>query len=228
MTIRHICVCMIRKWTKVGEIWRKVSKGREIESKKGSRKWSQQHSGKHLHPTRGRAESASVVTGGRGRGEDICQAVWLLSLVRLFATPSTAACQASLSIANSWRLPKLISIKSVMPPNHLILCCPLLLLPSTFPRIRVFSMSQFFPWGGQSIGTSTSASVLRMNIQDWFPLGWTGWISLLSKGLSRVFSSTTVQKNQFFRLSAFFMVQLSHSYMTTGETVALTIQTFVS
>ena len=66
-----------------------------------------------------------------------------------------------------------------------------------------------------------------MNIQDWFPLGWTGWISLLSKGLSRVFSNTTVQKHQFFGTQAFFMTQLSHPYMTTGNTIALTRWTFV-
>ena len=71
-------------------------------------------------------------------------------------------------------------------------------LPSIFPSIRVFSMSQFFASGGQSIGVSASASVLPMNIQDWFPLGWTGWISFQSKGLSGVFSNTTVQKHQFF------------------------------
>ena len=73
---------------------------------------------------------------------------------------------------------------------------PLLLPPSIFPSIRVFSNESVS--GGQSIGVSASASVLPMNIQDWFPLGWTGWISLLSKGLSRVFSNTTVQKHQFF------------------------------
>ena len=123
--------------------------------------------------------------------------VQLLSRVQLFATPWTAACQASLSIANSWSLLKLMSIESVMPSNHLILCCPLLLPPSIFPSIRVFS-SEFFESGGQSIGVSTSALVLSMNIQDWFPLGWTGCISLQSKGLSRVFSNTTVQKHQFF------------------------------
>ena len=77
-------------------------------------------------------------------------------------------------------------------------CCSLLLLPSIFPSIRLFQMSQFFASGGQSIGVSASASVLPMNIQDWFPLGWTGWISLQSKGLSTVFSNTTVQKHQFF------------------------------
>ena len=90
-------------------------------------------------------------------------------------------------------------------------------------------LSQFFASGGQSIGASASASVLPMNIQDWFPLGWTGLISLLSKELSRVFSNTTVQKHQASILwsSAFFMVQLSHPYMTTGKTVALTRWTFV-
>ena len=119
-----------------------------------------------------------------------------LSRVRLFTTPWAAARQASLSITNSWSLLKLMSIESVMPFNHLILCRHLL-LPSIFPSIMVFSMSQFTS-GGRSIGASASASVLPMNIQDWFPLGWTGWISLLSKGLSRGFSNTTVQKHQFF------------------------------
>ena len=85
-----------------------------------------------------------------------------------------------------------------MPSNRLILCHSLLLLPSAFPSIRVFSKSQLFASGGQSIGASALASVLPVNIQDWSPLGWTGWISLQSKGLSRVFSSTTVQKHQFF------------------------------
>ena len=122
-----------------------------------------------------------------------------LSHVRLFATPWTEAHQASLSITNSQSLLKLMSIESVMPPNQLILCHPLLLLPSIFPSIRVFSnFSQLFASGGQSTGASASASVLPMNIQDWFPLGWKGWISLLSKGLSRVFSNTTVLKHQFF------------------------------
>ena len=80
--------------------------------------------------------------------------------------------------------------------SHLILCCPLL-LPSIFPSIKVFQMSQFFASGGQSIGVSASTSDHPMNIQDWSPLGWTGWISLQSNGLSRVFSSTTIQKHQF-------------------------------
>ena len=88
-------------------------------------------------------------------------------------------------------------------------------------------MSQFFASGGQSIGVSASTSVLPMSIQNWFPLGWTGWISLQSKGLSRVFSNTTVQKHQFFSAQLIFIVQLSHPYMTTGKTIALTRQTFV-
>ena len=121
-----------------------------------------------------------------------------LSHVWLFVTPWTAARQASLSITNSQSPPKLMSIESVMPSNHFILCHPLLLLPSIFPNIRVFSNESVLRIRCQSIGVSASASVLPMNIQDWFPLGWTGWISLQSKGLSRVFSNTTVQKHQFF------------------------------
>ena len=97
-----------------------------------------------------------------------------LSHVRLFATPRTAARHTSLSITNSWSLLTLMSIELVMPSNHLILCRLLLLLPSIFTSIRVFQMSLFFASGGQSIGVSASASVLPNNIQDWFPLGWTG------------------------------------------------------
>ena len=113
--------------------------------------------------------------------------VQLLSGVWLFATPWTAAYQASLSITNSQTLLKFMSIESVMPSNHLILCHPLL-LPSIFPSIGVFSNESAS--AGQSIGVSASASVLPMNIQDWFPLWLTGLISLLPKGLSRVFSNT--------------------------------------
>ena len=123
-----------------------------------------------------------------------------LSHVRLFVTPWTAACQASLSITNSQSLLKPMSLESGMPSNHLILCRPLLLPPSIFPSIRVFSNESvfFFMSGGQSTGVSVSASVLPKNIQDSFPLGLTGLISLKLKGLSRVFSNTTVQKHQFF------------------------------
>ena len=110
--------------------------------------------------------------------------------------PWTIACQASLSITTSQSLLKLMSIASVVTSNHLILCCPLLLPPSIFPSIRVFSNESVLHISGQSIGVS--ASVLPVNIQDWSPLGWTGWISLQSKGLSGVFSNTTVQKHQFF------------------------------
>ena len=93
---------------------------------------------------------------------------------------------------------KLVSTESVMPSNHLILCCPLPLPPSIFPSIRVFSNESALRIMWPKYGASASASVLPMNIQDWFPLGWTGWISLLSKGLSRILSNTTVQKHQFF------------------------------
>ena len=122
-----------------------------------------------------------------------------LSCVWLFETPWTAAHQASLSNTNSRSLLKLTSIESVMPSNHLILCCPLLLPPSIFPSIRVFSNESVLcqSLGGQSIGVSASALVLAMNIQDWFPLGLIGLISLVPKGLSRVFH-TTVQRHQFF------------------------------
>ena len=107
--------------------------------------------------------------------------------------------QGSLSITNSRSLIKLMPIELVMPSSHLLLCRPLLLLPSIPPSIRVlFPMSQLFTWGGQSTGVSASASALPMNTQDWSALGWTGWISLQSKGPSRVFSNTIVQKHQFF------------------------------
>ena len=122
-----------------------------------------------------------------------------LSLVLLSATPWTAAHQASLSFTNSWSLLKFMSFELVMPSNHLILCHPLLLLPSIFPSIKDFSnMSQLFVSGGQSIGLSASTSILPMNIQDWFPLEWTSLISLHCKVLSRVLSNTTVQKHKFF------------------------------
>jgi len=121
--------------------------------------------------------------------------VQLLSCVWLFSTPWTAAHQASLAINNSWSPLKLMSIESVMPTNHLILCHPFLLLPSIFPSIRVFSSES--AWGGQSIGVSASTSVLPMNTQDWSPLGWTGWISLQSKGPSRVSSNTTVHSKGY-------------------------------
>ena len=96
----------------------------------------------------------------------------------------------------------------------------------SFPASGSFPMSQFFTSGGQSIGVSASASVLLMNTQDWFPLGWTSWISLQSKGLSRVLQLHS-SKTSIFRCSSFFIVQLSHPYMTTGKTKVLTRWTFV-
>ena len=99
---------------------------------------------------------------------------------------------------NSQSLIKFMSTYSVMPSNHLILCHPFSPCLQSFPASGSFPMSQFFVSDGQSIGVSASTSVLPMNTQDSSPLGWTGWIYFLSKGLSRVFSSTTVQKHQFF------------------------------
>jgi len=120
-----------------------------------------------------------------------------LSHVQLFTTPWTAARQAAMSITISQNLFRLRSIESVVPSNYLILCCPLLLLLS-ISSIRVLPLSQLLASGGQSTGTSASASVLPVNIQGSFPLGLTGLTSLLSKGFSRIFSSTTIQKHQFF------------------------------
>ena len=114
-----------------------------------------------------------------------------LSSVRLFAMPWSAACQSP-SFAISWSLLKLMSIQ----PSHPV--TPSSSCPWSFPASGPFSMNWLFPSGGQSIGVSASASVLPVNIQDWFPLWWTGWISLQSKGLSRVFSNTTVRKYQLF------------------------------
>ena len=122
----------------------------------------------------------------------------LLSHVRLFAIPWIAAHQASLSITNSRSSLRLTSIESVMLSSHLILCRPLLLLPQSLPASESFPMSQHFTSGGQSTGVSASASFPPKKSQGWSPLEWTGWISLQSKGRSRVFSNTTVQKHQLF------------------------------
>ena len=143
-----------------------------------------------------------------------------LSHVRLFMIPWIAARQVCLSNTNCWSLLKLISIKSVMPSNHLILCrVPFYSHLQSFLASGSFQMTRLFPSDGQSIGISASVSILPMNTQDWFPftqdwfpLGWTGWISLQSKGLSRVFSNSTVQKHQFF--STQFSLQ-SNSHMHT-------------
>ena len=129
-----------------------------------------------------------------------------LSCVLLFATPWTATCRSSLSFTISWSLLKGLSTELVMPSNHLILCCPLILLPSIFLNIRVFSSESALRIRWPSIGASVSASVLPMNIQDWFPLGLTGLISLLSNGLSRVFSNTTNWRQQFFDISHLYII----------------------
>ena len=105
--------------------------------------------------------------------------------------------KASLSITNFWSLLKLISTELVMPFNHLIPCRPLHLLLQSFPASGSLQMNQFFTSGSQNIEVWASASVLPMNIRDWFHLRWTGWISLPSKGFSAVFSPT-VRKHQFF------------------------------
>ena len=100
--------------------------------------------------------------------------------------------------------------------------------PQSFPASGSFQISQLFASGGQSIGVSASTSVLPMNTQDWSPLGWTGWISLQSNGLSRAFCNTTIQKASILWRSPFFMVQLSHPYMTTGKRIVLTMCLFIS
>ena len=131
--------------------------------------------------------------------------------IRIPSPSPTPGVYSNSCALNRWCHPTISS--SVIPfSSHL----------QSFPASGSFQMSQIFASGGQSIGVSASASVFPVNIQDWFLLGWTGWISLQSNGLSRVFSNTTVQKP-----SAFLIVQLSHPYMTTGKTTALTRQTFV-
>ena len=127
-----------------------------------------------------------------------------LSRVPLFVTPWIAARQASLSITNSWSSLRLMSIESVMPSSHLILCRPFSSCPQSLPASESFPMSQLFTWGGQSTGVSALALFLPKKSQGWSPSEWTGWITLQSKGLSRVFSNTTVQKHQFFLMFSKF------------------------
>ena len=121
-----------------------------------------------------------------------------LSCVQLFATPWISAHQASPSITNSQVHPNSCPSSCWCHPAISSSVVPFSSCPQSLPASGSFPMSQLFTWGGQSTGVSASASVLPMNTQDWSPLGWTGWISLQSKGLSRVFSNTTVQKHQFF------------------------------
>ena len=145
-------------------------------------------------------------------GRSSKSSVQSLSRVRLSSTPWAAARQASLSITGSRSSLRLMSMASVMPSSHLFLCRPLLLSPSVLAS-GSFPRSQFFVSGGQSTGVSASASVLPVNIQDWFPLGWTGWISLQSKGLSRVSSNTTVRKHQLFGTQPSWSISHIHTWL---------------
>ena len=147
--------------------------------------------------------------------------------VQLFVTPWTEARQASLSFTISWSLLKLMSIESVMPSNQLILCCPLFLLPSVFPSIRVFSSESAlrircsYYWSFSfSISPSNEYSGLNSFRIDWFDL-------LAVQGTFKSLQHHS-SKSSILWCSAFFMVQLSHPYMTTGKTIALTIWTFFS
>ena len=172
---------------------------------------------------------------GDGTYGDRFSSVQSLSRVRLFATPWTAACQASLSITNSQSPPKPTSIELLMPSNHLILCRPLLLLPSIFPSIRVFS-SESVPhirwpkyWSFSfSIRPSNEYSGLISFRMDWLDLLAVQWIlqSLVQRILKRLLQYHS-SKASILQLLAFFIVQLSYPYMTTGKTIALTRQTFV-
>ena len=122
--------------------------------------------------------------------------------------PHGLSTQASLSFIISWSLLRLMSIESVMPSNLLILCCPLLLPPSVFPRIRVFSNESALLIRWPNNGASVSASVLTMNIQDWFPSGLTGLISLLFRVLSRVLQHHNLKASNVCH-SVFFMIQVT-------------------
>ena len=151
----------------------------------------------------------------------------MLSRVQPFSTPWTAPRQASLSITSSWSLFKLISIESVMPSNHLILCCPLLLLPSIFPSIRVFSNESVFRirwpnyWSFSfNISPTNEYSRLISFRMDWLDL-------LAAQGTLKSLLQHHSSKASILWHSAFFIVQLSHPYMTTGKTIALTRWTFV-
>ena len=143
-------------------------------------------------------------------------------------TPWTAARQAYLSFTISQSLLKIMSIESVMPSKYLILCHPLLFLFQLFPASVSFPMNQLFASGGQSIGASSSASVPPVNIQDWYPLGLTHFISMLSKGLSRVFSNTTAQKHQFFGAQPFLLSSSHFRTWLLEKNITLTIWTFVN
>ena len=141
-------------------------------------------------------------------------------------TPWTAAHQASLSFTK-WSLLKFMSFELMMPYNYLILCDLLLLLPSIFPSIRVFPMCQLFASTGQRTGASASASVLPMNIHSWFPFRIDQFDLLVIRGTLESLLQHRSLKVLILQYSAFFMTQLSHPHMTTGKTIASTVQTFV-
>ena len=149
-----------------------------------------------------------------------------LSHVWLFGTPWTTACQASLSISNSPNYSNSCPLSHWCHSTISSFVIPFSSHLQSFPASRSFQMSQFFTSGSQSIGISASASVLQMNIQDWFPLGWTGWISLQSKGTLKSLIQHHSSKASVLWCLDFFIVQLSHRYMTTGKTIALTRWTF--
>ena len=154
--------------------------------------------------------------------------VQLLSHVQLFVNPRTAAHQVSLFITNSWSLLKLMSIESVMPSNHLILFCPLFLLPSIFPSIRVFSneLSLRMRWPKY---WSFSFSISPSNKHPGLISFRMDWLDLLAvQGTLKSLLQHHSSKASILRRSAFFTVQLSHPYMTTGKTIALTRWTLVS
>ena len=150
-----------------------------------------------------------------------------LSRVQLFVTPWTAARQASLSITNSWSLLKIMSIESVMPSNHLILCCPFLLLPSVFPSNRIFSNESALcirrpkSW---SFSFSMSPSIEYSGLIS-FRIDWLNLFAV--QGTLKSLLQHQNSKASILQCSAFFTVQLSHPYMTTGRIAALTTQTFV-
>ena len=153
------------------------------------------------------------------------RSVQLLSRVWLFATPWIAARQASLSITNCQSTQTHVRwVGDAIQPSHPVV--PFSSCPQSFPVSGSFQMSQLFTSGGQSIGVSASTSVLPMNTQDWSHLGWTGWISLQSKGLSRVFSTPQFKIINSSALSFLYSPTLT-SIMTTGKTIALTRRTFV-
>ena len=164
----------------------------------------------------------NVITLGQ---DGLLIVVQLLSCVQLFATPWTAACQASLSFTISWSLLKLMSIESVMPSNHLILCCPLLLLPSVFSSFRVFSNESALcirwpKYQSFSIRPCNEYSGLISFRIDWFDL-------LAVQGTLKSLLQHHNSEASILWCSAFFTVQLSHPYITTGKIIALTRRTFV-